>query len=287
MPYAHYGRHMASARNTIVTAWKQASARQAPLLAAGVAFYAFLSLFPAMIAAVLMYGLVASPETVRSQSESISDALPTDAASLINGQLEALTATPSGSLGTGLVIALLLAFYGASGGMGNLIVAVNQMFGQPDRRNFVEKKVQALLVTIGAIIFLALVVTLVAVTPAVLDSYVEVPGTRFLLEAMRWVLLAVAITVAIGVLFRVAPDRRGEPGHLISKGVVVASLLWIVVSVGFSLYVDNFGSYGKTYGALAGVVVLMLWLWVGAFALLLGATIEALNEGELKVTEST
>ncbi len=261
---------MPTLRQHTVAAWKQASNNQAPLLAAGVAFYAFLSLFPAMIAAVMMYGLVASPETVQRQSEDIADALPADAASVITGQLDSLTSTSSGSLGVGLVIALVLALYGASGGVGNLITAINQMFGQRDRHNFIEQKAKALGLTVGAIVFFAVVVTLVAVVPAVFESA--------WLGALRWVVLVGAIVVAIGVLFRVAPDRRGEHGRLISRGVIVASALWIVVSVGFSVYVDNFGSYGKTYGALAGVVVLLLWLWIGLYALLLGATVEALDE---------
>ncbi|GAA3530677.1 YihY/virulence factor BrkB family protein [Aeromicrobium panaciterrae] len=264
---------MTTFRQHVVAAWKQASARQAPLLAAGVAFYAFLSLFPAMIAAVTLYGLVASPETVQRQSEDIADALPSDAASVVNGQLDSLTSTSSGSLGVGLVIAVALAVYGASGGVGNLVTAINLMFGHRDRHNVIERKAKALGLTLAAIVFFALVVTLVAVVPAVVDSA--------WLGGLRWVLLTGAIVVAIGVLFRIAPDRRGEHGHLISRGVLVASALWILVSVGFSVYVDNFGSYGKTYGALAGVVVLLLWLWIGLYALLLGATVEALEEGRV------
>lgn len=254
----------------VKAAWKQASSHQAPLLAAGVAFYAFLSLFPAMIAAVMLYGLIANPETVQRQSEDIADALPADAASVVTGQLESLTSTSSGSLGIGLVLALALAIYGASGGVGNLVTAINVMFGQRDRHNFIEQKARALMLTIFAIIFLIIIIVLVAVAPAVLDSA--------LLGGLRWVLVAAAIVLAIGVLFRIAPDRRGPAGPLISKGVLVASGLWIVASVGFSVYVDNFGSYAKTYGALAGVVVLLLWLWVGVYALLLGATVEALDE---------
>jgi membrane protein len=269
---------------TARAAWKQASSRQAPLLAAGVAFYAFLSLFPAIIAGVLTYGLVASPATVQNQSKDISDALPADAASVVTKQLDSLTSTSSNSLGIGLVVAVVLAFYSASGGVGNLIIAINQMFDRTDSRGFLKRKALALALTVGAIIFLIAVIALVAVAPAVLDSVVDVPGTRALLEVARWALLVAAVVVAIGVLFRVAPDRE-HPPRLITRGVLIASLLWIVVSVGFSLYVDNFGSYGKTYGALAGVVVLLLWLWIGIYALLLGATIEALNEGEVSATE--
>jgi membrane protein len=275
---------MTSPRKSVITAWKQASARQAPLLAAGVAFYAFLSLFPAMIAAVLTYGLVASPETVSKQSADIADALPTDAASVVTGQLDSLVKTSSDSLTIGLAIALVLAIYGAAGGVGNLITAINAMFGLAETRGFIKRKFLALVLTLGAIIFVVLVVGIVAVAPAVLDEIEVVPGVRAGVEAARWVLLLAAVMIAIGVLFRLAPNRSSS-GRLISKGVVVATVLWLFVSVGFSLYVDNFDSYGKTYGALAGVVVLLLWLWIGVYAILLGASVEAVREDV--VTEET
>lgn len=269
-----------STKTTILTAWKHASAHQAPLLAAGVAFYAFLSLFPALIAVVMTYGLVASPETVQRQSEEITKALPADAASLITGQLDALVSTSSGSLGVGLVIALSLAIYSASGGVGNLVAAINLMYGIRDQRSFFRKKLLALGLTAGAIVFVIVVLGLVAAAPAVFDAIDIVPGMRLLLELARWAILLGAVIVAIGTLFHIAPDRSSSP-PLLTKGVLVASGLWIAVSLGFSLYVDNFGSYGKTYGALAGVVVLLLWLWIGLYALLLGAAIEAVREDVL------
>ncbi|WP_159085878.1 YihY/virulence factor BrkB family protein [Aeromicrobium chenweiae] len=266
-----------NAKSTILTAWKQASAQQAPLLAAGVAFYTFLSLFPALIASVLVYGLVASPETVARQSKEITDALPADAASLVVGQLDSLTQTSPGSLGLGLVVAVALAFYSASGGVGNLVTAINAMFGIRDNRNFFKKKLLALGLTVGAIVFFLVMIALVAAAPAFFNLIDIVPGVRIVLEVLRWGLLLGALVVAIGVLFRIAPDRS-EHTALVTKGVLVASLMWVAVSLAFSLYVDNFGSYGKTYGALAGVVVLLLWLWIGLYAILLGATVEAVRE---------
>jgi len=269
---------MPSPRRTALSAWKRASAQQAPLLAAGVAFYAFLALFPAMIAAVLAYGLVADPLSIARQSDRIAEHLPADAASLVTGQMEAVASTDSRSLGIGLVLALVLALYSASGGVGNLITAVNLMFGFEETRGFVKRKLLAFGLTLAAIVFMALTLALVAVVPAVLDATIDVPGLRIALEAGRWLLLLVGVVVGIAVLFRVAPDRPDEAPRLVGKGVLIASALWLMVSVGFSLYVDNFGSYGKTYGALAGVVVLLLWLWTGTYALLLGSAIEAVRE---------
>ena len=171
-----------------------------------------------------------------------------------------------------------MALYSASGGVGNLVTAINLMFGFDETRGFVKRKLLALGLTLGAIVFMAITISLVAVAPAVFDAVVDVPGMRVALEAGRWALLLAAVVVSIGVLFRVAPDRPDAPRRLVGKGVLVASALWLLVSVGFSLYVDNFGSYGETYGALAGVVVLLLWLWIGIYALLLGSAIEAVRE---------
>ena len=263
------------------SAWSHASERNAPLLAAGVAFYAFLSLFPAMIASVLVYGLVASPATVARQSDQITDALPADAASVITGQMDSLTQSSGGSLGVGLVFAVTLAIYGASGGVGNLLKALNTMFGGDNDRNFVSTKLLALRLTAGGVLFALVIIVLVAAAPAVFDA-LDLPGfARFGLEVGRWLVLLGAILAGITVLFRSADhptDGRPQQHRQLKVGVLVAGGLWLVASLGFSLYVDNFGSYGKTYGALAGVVVLLLWLWVSMFALLLGASVEAVAE---------
>lgn len=259
--------------------WKEAQADQVPLLAAGVAFYSFLALFPALIAAVMLYGLVRDPADVQAQIAGISDALPADAASLLTTQLEALTSTSSGSLGVGLVVSVLLALWSASGGVGNVITAINIAFDVRDTRSFVKRKALALGMTGAAVVLVGVLVALVAVAPAVLDSVVGSGPLRWGLEAARWLVLLVAMAGALAVLYRVAPDRPGKPGPVrATLGGVLATVVWLVASLGFSLYVDNFGSYNDTYGALAGVVVLLLWLWLTMLVVLLGAEIDAESE---------
>jgi membrane protein len=256
-------------------AWAEAKADQVPLLAAGVAFYSFLSLFPAMIAAVTVYGLVADPQTVARQTQAISDALPSDAASIITDQMKAIASQPQGSLGLGLVIALALALWSAAGGVGNIVTAVNLAYDEEETRGFVKRKALSLVLTLGAILFAVVAIGLIAVLPPVLDALVPGTAASVLLGILRWLLLVVAIGVALAVLYRYAPDRDSPRFAWVSVGATVATVIWLAASVGFSLYVDNFGSYGKTYGALAGVAVLMLWLWITAFIVLLGAEINA------------
>ncbi|HWJ09831.1 MAG TPA: YihY/virulence factor BrkB family protein, partial [Nocardioides sp.] len=256
-------------------AWKEAKSDQVPLLAAGVAFYSFLALFPAMIAAVMLYGLVRDPADVQKQIDELSATLPSDAASLLTTQLEALTSTSSGSLGLGLIISLALALWSASGGVGNVMTAVNLAYDEEETRGFVKRKALALGLTVGAIVFVVVAVGMVAVAPAIFDNLVGAGPLRWALEAARWIGLLVAMSLALGVLYKLAPDRDAPKFRWVSIGSIVATVLWLVASVGFSLYVDNFGSYNKTYGALAGVVVLLLWLWLTMYVVLLGAEVNA------------
>jgi membrane protein len=266
-------------------AWREAKADQVPLLAAGVAFYSFLAIFPAMIAAVMLYGLVRDPEDVQRQVDQLSDALPSDAASLLTTQLEAITSTSSRSLGLGLLISLVLALWSASGGVGNIMSAVNFAYDEEETRGLVKRKLLSLVLTLGAIVFVVVAIALVAVTPALLDSLVDAGPLRWGLETLRWVGLLVAMSAALAILYRVAPDREAPQLRWVSVGAVVATVVWLLASLGFSLYVDNFGSYNKTYGALAGVVVLLLWLWITMYVVLLGAEINA--EAEQQTAKDT
>jgi membrane protein len=256
-------------------AWREAQADQVPLLAAGVAFYAFLSLFPAMIAAVMVYGLVADPATVTAQAEAVSKALPQDAASVVIDQMRTITSQPQGSLGLGVLIALVLALWTASGGVGNLVTAINIAYDEQETRGFVKRKLLSLALTLGAVLFTVVAVVLITVVPAILDAFVPSGILHWLLQALRWAGLLFAVAGALAVLYRVGPDRNAPKLRWVSVGASVATVIWMLASLGFSLYVDHFGSYSKTYGTLAGVAVLLLWLWITALIVLLGAEINA------------
>lgn len=266
-------------------AWKASKKDQVPLIAAGVAFYAFLAIFPAIIAAVMLYGLLADPSQVTSQVDKIASGLPTSAQSLLKDQMTSLTSSNHQALGFGLLVALVGALWSASGGTGNLITAVNITYDEEDERGFLRRKGLALLMTIGAIVFVLVAVALVAVLPAVLSSLGLPSALQAVVQVVRWLGLVVAMMVALAVLYRVAPDRDAPKMRWASIGAVTATILWVVASAVFSLYIDNFGSYGKTYGSLAGVVVLLLWLWVTSYVVLLGAEVNA--EAEQQTASDT
>ena len=263
--------------------WAEHNADNMPIIGAGVAFFAFLAIFPALIATISIYGLVASPDTVARQIESLSGQLPESAQSLLRDQLTSITQNSGGALTVSLIISILAALWSASGGTGNLITAVNLAYDEVETRSFIKRKALALGLTIGAIIFVLITFALVAVVPAVLDALpLGILGT-ILAQVVRWVLLLGVVAGSLAVLYRLAPDRDAPKMRWVSLGSVVVTVIWAVVSLLFSLYVDNFGSYDKTYGAIAGVIVLMLWLYLTCYLVLFGAEINSETEHQTAV----
>jgi membrane protein len=272
-------------KQIVKRAWAENKADNMPIIAGGVAFFGFLAIFPALIAMISIYGLVASPETVARQVESFSAQLPKSAASLIGDQLTNITQNSGGALTFGLILSLLAALWSASGGVNNLITAVNLAYDEVETRGFVKLRATSLALTLGAIIFVLLTVGLVAVVPAVLNALpLGVFGT-ILAQVIRWVLLLAVMAGSLSVVYRIAPDRDNPKLRWVSLGSVVVTIVWAVVSLLFSFYVNNFGSYDKTYGTIAGVIVLMLWLYITCYLILLGAEIN--SEAEHQTARDT
>ena len=264
--------------------WAEAKADQVPLLGAGVAFYAFLALFPAIIALVTLYGLFADPAIIAQQVNSLS-ALPEDVRQLIVGQVQSRNQT---ALGWSAVVAILIALFSASGGVNNLMTAINTAYDEEDKRSGIKKRLIALVLTLGAIVFIAIMLGLVAVLPPVLGAFFgDSPVINVLLQIARWVLLVVLVTAALAVLYRVAPDRDAPKMRWVSVGAIAATVLWLIASIGFSIYVATFGNYAKTYGVFAGIIVLLFWLWITSYAILLGAEINAEAEQQTEADTTT
>jgi len=257
---------------------KESSADNVPMLAGGVAFFAFLAIFPAIIAAITLYGLVADPATVAAQARDLSAALPQSAQPILADQLQSVVSASGGALGFGLVVSLLAAVWSASSGTGNLIKAVNLAYDEDETRGFLKVRGIALLLTLGAIVFVLVTLALVAVVPVVLNALPLGPVGTILAQVLRWVLLVALVVAALAVVYRIAPDRDSPRLSWVTTGSLVATVLWVVGSALFSFYVNNFGSYNKTYGAIAGVVVLMLWLYLTSYIILFGAEINAESE---------
>jgi membrane protein len=285
------GRQAAQPQQIPPRGWKEIALRlktevkqdQVPLLAAGVAFYALLSLFPAIIAGVSIYGLVANPDTVRDQIAKLTGMLSPETAKLIGEQIKQITASAGGALGLATVLGILTALWSASSGMKALITGVNMAYDETETRKFVKLRGLALLLTLGAMALMGIALLLIVAFPAVTDDWPT--ALRWTASILRFVLLAALLLVGLAVLYRSAPDRDEPKWSWVSWGSAIAAVLWVVASIGFSLYASFFGNYNKTYGALAGVIILLFWLWLTALVVLVGAELN--TEMELQTARDT
>jgi membrane protein len=257
-------------------AFKESSADNVGVLAGGIAYFGFMAIFPALIAGISLYGLVADPATlIAQQGGDLLSALPQDAQPLIRDQLNALASGSGGALSISLVASILAALWSASSATGNLMAAVNAVYDEEETRGFVKRRGTALLLTLGAIVFVLLALALVAVIPAALNALQMGTFINVIVQIVRWVLLVALVLVALAVVYRLAPDRDAPQFRWTSIGALVATALWVFGCIAFNLYVENFSSYNETYGTLAGVVVLLLWLYLTSYIFLLGAEINA------------
>jgi membrane protein len=257
----------------------------ASIVAAGVAFYAFLALVPALIAVVAIYGLVANPADVKDQISSFTSALPTDAQKLLSNQLSSITKSAGGGTGVAAIIAIGGALWSASSGIAALNTGLTVVNRETETRGFLKKRLLALVLTLFAVVGILMMLALVVALPSVLDS-IDITGIgSTVLELARWPLLAGVLLVGLAVIFRYGPQRRRPRWRWVSPGAIVAVLVGLVASVGFSIYVSLLGNYNKTYGALGAIIIMLLWLYLMAFAVLFGAAMNA--ELEHQTTRDT
>jgi membrane protein len=262
---------------------KEVKQDQVPLLAAGVAFYTLLSLFPAIIAGVSIYGLVADPETVRRQIDKLTQMLSPETATILSQQIRQITSGAGGALGVATIIGILTALWSASSGMKALITGVNLAYDETETRKFVKLRGLALLLTLGAMLLLTVAGFTIAGFPPIAANLPVV--LQWVVSILRFVVLAALLVVGLAVLYRYSPDRDEPKWTWVSWGSGVATVVWILASIGFSIYVKSFGNYNKTYGALAGIIILMFWLYLTAVIVLAGAELN--TEMELQTAKDT
>lgn len=255
--------------------FKETSRDNVSLIAAGLALYALLAVFPALAAAVSLYGLVSSPEQIAGQIQNLSGVLPQQAADILRVALQNLASQQSQALGVGAIIGVLVALWSARKGMVALMTATNVAYDEEEERGFFKKLFVSLAFTVAAVVGFVLVVALAAAVPLVLRALGLPDVVQTVLGVLRWVVLWFLVVFALAVVYRFAPDRDHPKWRWVSWGSAAAATLWLVVSLLFSLYVRNFGSYGETYGALGGVVVLLMWFYLSALVVVLGAEINA------------
>ena len=255
--------------------WSEITEDRVTLIAAGAAFYLLLALFPAMAAFVSLYGFVADPSNIAEQVSFLGGVLPSGGMELIQDQLESLVTQDSSALSLSFVFAFLISFWSANNGVKTLFEALNVAYEENEKRSFVWLNLVAFTFTLGAMVMGILMIAVVGVIPAILSIVNLSQFSEQLIAVGRWALMLVLIVFGVSLLYRYGPSRETAKWRWISWGSGLATVVWIVASIGFSYYLQNFANYNATYGSLGAVIGFMLWAWISVVILIVGAEINA------------
>jgi membrane protein len=252
------------------------------MIAAGVAFYAMMALFPGLFALVALYGLLFDPNQVSQQVGALGAMLPKEAADLIVKELHDLVSTNGAALGAGVLIGVVTALWSASQGIRTLMQALNVAYGEKEKRGTVQFYATGLALTLGGIVWMSFIIGLLVAIPVAAKFLTASTGGEALVSLLRWPIIAIAVMIGLAVLYRYAPSRDHPRWQWVSPGAIFATITWLVGSALFSFYVGHFGSYNKTYGAAGAVVILLTWLLLSAYVILIGAEINAESERQTR-----
>jgi membrane protein len=269
-------------KDILLRSWGEVSQANLFLVAGGVTYAVLLALFPGLAALVSIYGLLMDPSQIEKQVSSLTGILPEQAQQMLSEELHTLVTSSTGALGLSAILALLIALWSASRGMSGLITALNIAYEEPEKRGFFRLNLIAVGLTIGLTIAGIIVVALVAVLPAAVQFLPLGELGKWLLLILEWPLLIGFVTVGLAVIYRYAPSRDEPQWKWVSPGAGAAVTLWIIASIGFTVYVAHFNSYSKTYGSLGGVIILLTWLYISSFVILFGAAINAQSEKQTR-----
>lgn len=262
----------------LAAVWKTAGEKHIGLIAAGVAFFGMFGIFPGIAAVIAIFGLIADPVVIAEQLALMEDIIPPDAYNLIASQVFRLVAAPTDALGWATVVSIALALWSSRAGVAALIGGLNAIAGQRTR-NGLWQMVVALLLTFALVTLAIIALTVVVIVPIILAFIPMAGATAWVLEAMRWLIALGVLMTGLSLLYRFGPVRIGGRGRWITVGAFVFVVLWVGASAGLSYYLTNFASYNEVYGSIGAVIGLLLWLYVSAYLILLGAALNVAVHG--------
>lgn len=243
--------------------------------AASVTFYTLLAVFPAIAALISLYGLIADPATIKQQVDQLSGVIPGGGMQLIEEQVGRVTARPVGSLGFSAVIGLGFSLWSANQATKAIFDALNVVYEEKEKRSFIRFTLVTLAFTLGGLLFAIVALLGVVVLPVVFSVIGLGTEVEWLLRILRWPLLILLVGTILAALYRFGPSREQARWRWVTWGSGLATIVWLAGSIGFSWYVENFGSYNETYGSLGAVVGFMTWIWISAAVVLLGGELNA------------
>ena len=259
----------------LIRTYRSISEDRVTALAAGVTYYILLALFPGITALVSIYGMIANPADIEDHLNSLSGTIPSDAISIISGQLHYLASQDQKTLGLAFFGGLLVSLWSANAAIKALFDALNVVYGEKEKRNFFILNVLSLAFTAGMVLFMVVALIGIVVVPAILDLLYLGAASESIVNILRWPTLLAIVVLGLAVLYRYGPCRADARWRWISWGSVAAAILWLIVSMLFSWYASNFGNYNKTYGSLGAVIAFMVWTWLSTIIVLMGGELNA------------
>ena len=269
-------------RDILVRTWREMGTDHVSMVAAGVAFYGILAIFPAFTAIISIWGLMFDPQTILDQIAQVGHVLPQEAQEVITSQASSIAE----GAGTGVTLAaiggILLALYSAMKGVKSLIEGLNIIYDEDEKRGFFKLNLVALLLTLALIFVMIGVLGLLVLWPALAGAFDFSSILETLINWLRWPLLGLVAMLGMAVLYRYAPSRDRPKWRWVTPGAAVATVLWIIGSIAFSIYMRYFGDYNETYGTLGAGIVLLTWLWLSSFVVLMGAELDSEMEHQTR-----
>lgn len=253
--------------------WKDIGRKDLSLVAAGVTYYLLVALFPALAALISVYGLVENPVGMTKDVQSLSSLLPSSIVRLVSATLRELISASSRSLGLGAIIGIGIALFSGMQGMAGMMAALNIAYGQTETRGYVRFYATALFLTVLIIASGLITLMLVSGLPALLSGTGVRSPARWISLVIEWPLLIVFVVGVVSVIYRYGPAGSKLQWKLACLGIITATILWLIGSILFSVYVHNFGRYSEVYGSLGLPLIMLTWVWFSVFVVLFGAEI--------------
>lgn len=263
--------------------WQEMKTDHVQIVSAGVAFYFFLAIFPTIVAAISIYSLVLDPPQIQNQISRLNLILPESAYGMITDFLTPMLEQSKREIGWGLGISVLISIWSANKGTNALFQGINIAYDQPESRNIFKRNLITLLFTLCGLVLGLISLLIVIFFPLLIHKFGLISEIEAVLTWFRWVILGLILVSALSMVYKVAPNRRNPRFRWVSFGAFIGTSLWLAGSMLFSWYVSNFGSYDDLYGSFAAVAILMLWLFLTAFIVLMGAEINSEMEHQTRI----
>jgi len=262
--------------------YKEMNVDHVQIVSAGVAFYFFLSIFPTIVVAISIYSLVLDPAQIQEQLSRLTLILPEQAYGMITDILNPVINQDRKEIGWGLLVSILVSIWSANKGTSALFQGINIAYDETDNRGLIKKNLLTLLFTLAGVVIGLISLLIVIFFPLLVKNIGLTPGLENMLTWLRWVFLGIILISTLSMVYKIAPNRSRPKFRWVSWGAILGTIFWLAGSMGFSWYVGNFGSYDDLYGSFAAVAILMLWLFLTAFIVLMGAEINSEMEHQTR-----